>query len=314
MTYIISMKTISLKLSPQEIATLKEKTSQWPMRQDIQYTQFQVKYDHVTITVYTSNKVVFAGENADFYARVFSSQYTPESGTSQQSSKTPTSSTLATTIKGEAMAGSDEVGTGDYFGPVVVCAAIVNKEDYARLPLDRIMDTKQMNDAIVREIGPILMKVLKHSNLILDNPKYNVVHKTHNMNVIKAKLHNKAFINLSKQYDMPKHVIIDQFLKKESYYKHLSNEPEVYRDLIFETKAENQFLAVACAAIIARYTFLDYFDKLESKFGMVFPKGGGKQVTPAILKFVERFGEENLYKVAKLHFVNTENAIGHPLT
>ena len=134
------------------------------------------------------------------------------------------------------------------------------------------------------------------------------------MNVIKAKLHNQAFINLSKQYDMPKHVIIDQFLKKESYYKHLVNEPEVYRNLIFETKAENQFIAVACAAIIARYTFLDYFDKLEAKFGMVFPKGGGKQVTPAILEFVDRYGEDKLYQVAKLHFINTENAIGHPLT
>lgn len=311
MTYIISMKNISLTLSASEIAHIKEKTKSWPKRTDIQYTQFQVKHDDVTITVYTSNKVVFAGENAGFYAKALTNHKIENT-----SAKTAdhSGSKLAQSLKGKAMAGSDEVGTGDYFGPVVVCAAIVELEDYPHLPLHEIMDTKQMNDDKVRQIGPLLIDRLKHSKLILDNPKYNVVHQTNNLNVIKAKLHNQAFVNLDKQYDMPKHAIIDQFLAKNSYYKHLQAEPVVYDKLIFETKAENQFLAVACAAIIARYSFLDYFDKMEAKFDMHFPKGGGKQVTPAILEFVKRYGEDKLYQVAKLHFINTENAIGHPLT
>lgn len=311
MAYIIGMKTISLTLTPQEIAVLNNKTRTWQRRTDIQYSQFQVKNSEVTITVYTSNKVVFAGENADFYAASFSKQEIPEAkGKSTNSKK---NSNLSQELLGKAQAGSDEVGTGDYFGPVVVCAAIVDEEDYQHLPIDAIMDTKQMNDAIIRKLGPILMKQLKHSVLILDNAKYNVVHRTQNLNVIKTKLHNQAFVHLRNRYTMPKHVIIDQFLVEKSYYNHLRNEPDVFRGLIFETKAENQFISVACGAIIARYSFLDYFDKMEAKYDMTFPKGGGKQVTPAILEFVERYGEKELYNVAKVHFVNTENTIGHPL-
>lgn len=312
MPYIISMKTISLTLTPQEIAGLSSKTKSWSRREDIQYTQFQVKNSEVTITVYNSGKVVFAGDNAEFYAASFTKQKLPEIKAVSKESD-PSQSALSAQLIGKPMAGSDEVGTGDYFGPVVVCAAIIDQEDYKILPIDQIMDTKQMNDIKVRELGPFLQKHLKHSLLILDNPKYNRVHQTQNLNVIKTKLHNQAFVNLAKRYDMPQHVIIDQFLRKESYFKHLASDKEVYRDLIFETKAENKFLAVACGAIIARYAFLDYFDKLEEQYQMVFPKGGGKQVTPAILEFVDRYGEDQLYKVAKLHFINTENAIGHPL-
>ena len=307
------MKTISLTLTPQEIAVLNNKTKTWSRRTDIQYTQFQVKNSEVAITVYTSGKVVFAGENAEFYAASFSSQNPVPTSKNKDTGSKSSPSNLASQIKGKAMAGSDEVGTGDYFGPVVVCAAIIEAEDYETLPIDNIMDTKQMNDAVVRKIAPQLMKTLKHSLLILDNVKYNQVHKTQNMNVIKTKLHNQAYVNLSKRYTMPKYAIIDQFLKRESYYKHLINEPHVYRDLIFEVKAENQFLAVACAAIIARNAFLEYFDQLEIKFNMTFPKGAGKQVTPAIEEFVRRYGEAELYKVAKVHFINTENTIGHPL-
>lgn len=43
-------------------------------------------------------------------------------------------------------AGSDEVGTGDYFGPVVVSAVIVSKENEDVLRNLKIQDSKQIND------------------------------------------------------------------------------------------------------------------------------------------------------------------------
>ncbi len=68
------------------------------------------KASECVITAYTSGKVVFQGEGARSYADITSAcddkiaEYFPQ-------------------------AGSDEVGTGDYFGPVVVCACLVNPAD-----------------------------------------------------------------------------------------------------------------------------------------------------------------------------------------
>ncbi len=299
-----------MTMTKQEIKSLSLQTASWKRREDLPYTHFQVKADGITITAYTSGKVVFAGEAADYYAQGFGHTHSTTVSTSSNNSS---DTDLSSRIKGEAMAGSDEVGTGDYFGPVVVCAALVRKEDYDKIPVSEILDTKQMNDDKIRIIAPVLIKQLIFSHLILDNRKYNEVHRTQNMNVIKTKLHNQAFIHLAKKATLPQYVIIDQFLQKSSYYKHLSKEKEVYKNLIFETKAENKFIAVACGAIIARYYFLDYFDKLEAKYEMEFPKGAGKQVDQPIRDFVNRFGESALYDVAKVHFVNTERIIGHPL-
>ena len=61
--------------------------------------------------------------------------------------------------------GSDEVGTGDYFGPIVVTACYVKKEDIPYLEELGIKDSKKMTDEKILEVVPkiikkLLMKVL----------------------------------------------------------------------------------------------------------------------------------------------------------
>lgn len=295
------MKTISLTLSDKQISDLENKYRSYTKRYDIQYTRFQIKGSDIVITAYNSNKVVFSGEGAEYHAS-FYTDIIPKNEVKPQIAK-----------KNQAMAGSDEVGTGDYFGPVIVCAAIIKEDDYQYLPLNEIADTKQITDDLVRKLAPIIMKQLNYSLLILDNRKYNTIHQTQNMNVIKSKLHNQAFINLESRYAMPDLCVIDQFLAAPSYYKHLAKEPKVFNKLTFETKAENKFLAVACAAIIARNAFLEVFDKFEAHYKMSFPKGAGKKVDEVAIAFVEEYGEEALYDVAKVHFINTQRVIGRDL-
>ncbi|QIK69880.1 ribonuclease HIII [Erysipelothrix sp. HDW6C] len=295
------MTTITVKLTKNQIAELKKRYQKYPIRYDIQYTEFQIKGTDVSITAYTSGKVVFQGEAAEFHAMNY---------TDSVSAPSKAVSTPHDIPQGQiAMAGSDEVGTGDYFGPVTVCAAIVSVENYQQIPVKDIVDSKQLTDDKVRTLAPILMDVLDYSLLVLDNRKYNHIHQTMNMNVIKAKLHNQAYLNLAKKYTLPDLCVIDQFMPEASYYKALKNESEVFRQLRFETKAENKFIAVACGAIIARYAFLDYFDKLSEKFNFVFPKGAGPHVDQAGRDFVAQHGAALLDDVAKVHFVNTERIL-----
>ena len=48
---------------------------------------------------------------------------------------------------------------------------------------------------------------------------------------------------------------------------------------------------------------------LEEKYDFIFPKGSGKMVDIKGREFVERYGEKELRKVAKLHFKNTERIL-----
>lgn len=279
------MKTEVKEMNLEEISELKNKYKHCKFRYDLPHTHFQIKGSDFTITAYKSGKVVFQAKDLSMH----------------QSNTKPKDLV--------EMSGSDEVGTGDYFGPVTVCAVIIEKDDYAKIPVNDIIDTKEMTDEKVLEIAPILIDKLKHSLLILDNTKYNEVQKTNNLNAIKAKLHNQAFLHLKKKYGLPKHNILDQFVARDTYYRYLKDEPEIVYELEFETKAENKFIAVACGAIIARYAFLKTLDKMSEDYDFIFPKGAGKVVDEAGLKFVKKHGVVELNHVAKYHFKNTEKIL-----
>ena len=257
-----------------------------------QYAKWQLKPENCVITCYTSGKTVFQGKDANVYAAAFM----------QGQDEIPN----AATTNQYPQAGSDEVGTGDYFGPVCVCASYVTQDNVDFLIKLGVRDSKQMSDADMLKIGPLLMERIPHSLLIVLPQKYNRVHESNNLNAIKAKLHNQAYINLAKKIELPSLKIIDQFTPETSYYRYLKNEPQIIRGIHFETKAEDKYLSVAVGSIISRYGFLKTWEEMEKKYNMTLPKGSGDKVDIVAQAFVERYGLERLGEIAKLHFKNTE--------
>ena len=257
-----------------------------------QYAKWQLKPENCVITCYTSGKTVFQGKDANVYAAAFmqGQDEIPNTATTNQ----------------YPQAGSDEVGTGDYFGPVCVCASYVTHDDVDFLIKLGVRDSKQMSDADMLKIGPLLMERIPRSLLIVLPQKYNRVHESNNLNAIKAKLHNQAYINLAKKIELPSFKIIDQFTPETSYYRYLKNEPQIIHGIHFETKAEDKYLSVAVGSIISRYGFLKTWEEMEKKYNMTLPKGSGDKVDIVAQAFVERYGLERLGEIAKLHFKNTE--------
>ena len=258
------------------------------------YARWQLRCENCVITCYESGKTVFQGKDAEVYASPF-----------MQEPSVPLQAEITDTDI-LPQAGSDEVGTGDYFGPVCVCATIVDDTTYPLIQKLGIRDSKQLTDEQIRKIGPELLQALPHSLLILDNASYNRVHENNNMNAIKAKLHNKAYVNLNRKWGLPRLITIDQFTPENTYYRYLKDEPQVIRNINFETKAEDRYPSVGAASVIARYAFLVKWDEMEKQYGMTFHKGGGAQADRSGTEFIRRYGRENLEKVAKLHFKNTE--------
>lgn len=279
------METTTLTFTDSQLEQLENELKHLTIRYDLAHTLYQVKLNDGVITAYKSRKVVFSGPSA----LKISERY-------------------QNIIKKE-MAGSDEVGTGDYFGPVVVVACYITKDDYDWLTKLKIMDSKAMTDEVINNVAPTLIKKLTHSLLVLDNPTYNKVHQNLNLNHIKAQLHHKAYDHLRDKLGfLPKLCVVDQFTKPQAYYASLSDDYGITH-LHFETKAESKYLAVACASVIGRYYFLEAMNQLSQKFQFQFPLGAGKIVDDKGKELLRRYPDFNLNEVAKLHFKNTKRIL-----
>ena len=189
---------------------------------------------------------------------------------------------------------------------MIVVAAFVKESDIKKLIELGIHDSKKMTDKKILEVGPEIVKQFKFSKLTLSNEKYNeMLDKGENLNSMKAKMHNRALLNMHKEYIDVLNIFVDQFVAEKTYYKYLNdaNEEQV-KDIIFRTKGESYFPCVALASVIARYSYLKEMERLSEKYGMDFPFGASKKVTEFAKRFLEKYGEEELYKVAKKNFAN----------
>lgn len=259
---------------------------------------FVAKLSGCTITAYRSGKVLFQGKDAEKevgrWDDRLSSQQTKEGH-------------LATV----SAIGSDEVGTGDYFGPVVVVAAYVAKQQIETMKRIGVKDSKQLTDDTIIRLAPALMDHLHYESVILANEKYNEWQRSGMPQTkIKALLHNEAIGKLMNALPQrPDAIIIDQFIERNLYFRYLEGEQHVIREHVYcIPKAETVHIAVAAASIIARYLFLQELDCLSKTAGIELPKGAGEQVDKAAARLIQTHGEAILKSCAKLHFANTEKA------
>ena len=248
-----------------------------------QYIAFSAYKNGLTIHAYKSGKMVIQGDYQEELKRI----------------------KQLLGVKQYAAIGSDEVGTGDLFGPVIVCSAYVSLDDIAFLESLGVKDSKAMTDTQISKIGPVLANRLIHSILILNPEKYNeLIRKGYNMNKIKAYLHNQGIIKTSEKLKDKVPVILDQFCEPQIYYNYLKTEKLIYRDIDFYTKAESVHIAVAAASIIARYAFLAKMQQYSKFVGYNLLKGAGSEVDKQLIEIYRARGYKGLVPITKLNFKN----------
>ncbi len=269
---------------------------------------FTAKTPSCTITAYKSGKILFQGKDGEVEAARWG-----QPTASKPTSKKPAASHLPANFASMSVIGSDEVGTGDFFGPITVVAAYVKKEDLELVKELGVQDSKNLKDDKIIEIAKQLVKFVPYSLLTLHNPKYNKMQGSGmSQGKLKALLHNQALRHVLDKIapEQPEAILIDQFAKEEVYYNYLKGQRSVVRDnVFFSTKGESVHLAVAAASMIARYAFVQHMEKLGEKAGFVLPKGAGAQVDVAAARLIKSKGAECLPEFVKLHFANTEKAM-----
>lgn len=269
----------------------------------IPYVVFQAQEEDTVITMYESGKVMFQGTSADVDASMW--------GMVAENKKNNKESKQENPYHNCSSVGSDEVGTGDYFGPIVVTASYVKKEDVSYLEKLGVGDSKKISDEKIKKIAPQIAKKIPYRSIVLSNQEYNQKYtKDVNMNKIKSIMHNKVLYQLiheiNPQYD---YIIIDEFAREARYYEYLKGISQIQKGITFMTKAEDKNLAVACSSIISRYLFLQEFDKLSDRLHIPLVKGAGVEVDKIGEEVVKQYGEEKLKEIAKLNFKNTDRIL-----
>ena len=272
----------------------------------IPYVVFQAQEEDTVITLYESGKCMFQGTSADVDAAMWGVQLENTKEKKEERRKENKKYYDCSSV------GSDEVGTGDYFGPIVVTAAYVKREDISKLEKLGVGDSKKIDDSKIKKIAPELVKIVKYRSIILTNKEFNEKYNTKdvNMNKIKAIMHNKVLYQLIHE-EKPKidYIIVDEFAREARYYDYIKECPNVQKDITFLTKAEDKNLAVASGSIISRYLFLREFDKICDAIHIPLPKGAGVDVDKVGEEVVSKYGEDKLKEIAKVNFKNTDRIL-----
>ena len=305
--------TITLKVSEDTKEKMMEYFEDLKRPNTPQYAVFQAQDGDSVVTLYESGKCVFQGKDADLASQFWvetekinsGKAITTNSEDKKKQDKLDKINVIDPKIYYASTIGSDEVGTGDYFGPIVVTATYVDKENISFLEELGVKDSKKLTDDKILEIVPQIIKKIPYECLILSNKDYNKNYSSDmNMNKVKAILHNKVLLKMTEKHNCD-YVVVDQFAKPYVYYNYLKD-TKCYRNITFMTKAEDKCLSVACASLISRFVFLKEFDKLSESINISLLKGASDKVDELGKIIVQKYVFDKLKDISKLNFKNTE--------
>lgn len=265
-----------------------------------EYIIARAKLPKATITFYQTNVVLFQGLNETIEYNLWAQKYGLET------EEVPDD--IIKDVSSLSVIGSDEVGTGDYFGPIVVCATYVEQSMIEKLRLLGVKDSKLLTDKQMISMALQLSQMIPYAIVYLDPEKFNSLNKNKdNLNFIKAYLHNKVIHSILKKIPNVKYdaILIDEFTPKEKYFEYLKSDQDVIQNVTFIKQGEKAHMAIAAASILARVTFLRELGKLSKKYDFELFKGAGPMVDRNAIAFVKANGWDELKKIAKLKFANT---------
>lgn len=208
----------------------------------------------------------------------------------------------------EELIGIDESGKGDYFGPLVVAGVFVDRNTSIRLRELGVDDSKKLSDTKIINMAKEIKQICPYDIVIIRNQRYNELYESiKNLNKLLAWGHARVLENLLSRVDCS-YALSDQFGQPELIQNALMAKGKTIT-LKQRPRAEDN-IAVAAASILARNEFIQAIEEMEEVYGINFPKGASAKVLDAGYKFINKYGKDELHKVAKLHFKTTNSLVG----
>lgn len=206
--------------------------------------------------------------------------------------------------------GSDESGKGDFFGPLVVAAALVDSSFTAeKLVASGVKDCKLVNDKEVLRLAEAIKEIVPVYNVLALKPEmYNYRYQQlraegKNLNHLLSNGHIAVLSNVLRVAKDCNYALVDQFTNSNNIALKVQEEfPDV--NVVQQHRAEAD-IAVAAASILARAKFLETMLELAKDFNLdALPKGGSELATAKAREIARSYGRSTLEKLVKVHFAN----------
>jgi ribonuclease HIII len=204
--------------------------------------------------------------------------------------------------------GTDESGKGDYFGPLVIAGVYLTTEAGNYLRSLGVRDSKELSDLQIQQLAADIKKVneIVYDVVLISPEKYNELYeKMGNLNRLMGWAHARVIENLLVKCSAEE-VISDKFGNEKIILDALQQRGRSIK-LNQITKAE-KFTAVAAASILARESVVGWFKNQSKKYKIEIPKGSSSEVETVAKHLFEKYGEDILKKLVKVHF-KTSNKV-----
>lgn len=224
-----------------------------------QHEAFRVRLAMDTIVGYKSGKIVSTGPQAAAAVRTALMK-------------------ISTASDSEGLTiGSDEVGKGEWLGPLVVAAVALDSEQSLDLQSIGVADSKGISLTRISDLSADIERVCRYHRSVLIPPRrfnamfYELHREGKSLNDLLAWAHAKAISDvysaLSTAERVGLRVVIDEFAKDktERRLRRVLNLEDV--ELIQKPRAEDE-IAVAAASILAREARERWIDAESSKLNI----------------------------------------------
>ncbi len=297
----------TIKATPAQIQEMLEYYNGYLTYNESPHTLAKARLEKVVITFYATNTVLFQGLDESSEYNIWAQKF--------DLSPSKSESNNYAMYENLSAIGCDEVGTGDYFGPVVVCSAFVKNSQIAELKHLGVKDSKLLTDDAIIELALKLRNIITYSILVLPPNRFNALHRTENdnLNFIKACLHNNAINSILKKLENVKYdaILIDEFTPKEKYLHYLRKLDNVVDTVVLIPKGERVHVSIAAASILARAAFLKEMKELSKVVKVGLLKGASSSVDRQAVGIIKSYGFNILNDIAKLKFANTKKIIAY---
>jgi ribonuclease HIII len=147
---------------------------------------FLARYPGLVVSLYNSGNIVLGGKDELLKREILFFIETNGGKIIEKPKKE-----AGPSFVGRTRIGTDEVGKGDYFGPLVVSGVLIDEEDEKKLKEIGVRDSKNLSDTTISDIAIKIRKILGRSNyeeIWIGPKKYNILQsKLKNVNKIHEK-------------------------------------------------------------------------------------------------------------------------------
>lgn len=196
----------------------------------------------------------------------------------------------------EIVCGIDEAGRGPVIGPMVMGCAVFDDRGREELKKLNVRDSKKVAPSRRLSLEPAIKEIALEWSLIKVFPwEIDWLRKRHSLNVIEAMKIAEMITALG---NTPHRIIVDsadtvpeEYRKKIIHYMNSTHEDFIIPEIISEHKADDRYIEVSAASILAKVERDREIEKLKEEYGEFGSGYPADELTKEFIRKLMRDGE-----------------------